>query len=292
MSDASNRWLTFQLAEYTFAVNIGMVRELLSEKDLTITRPPQAEHGIGGVARVRDDVVPVVDLRPLLGFRSMHEETNEIVQMLSDREQDHINWLTELESSVKEERPFTLQVNPNLCAFGKWYNSLIGNQSRLNEFTNGDLTLTEVIERFNQPHQRIHRIAQRVTDLVEKGDVKQAMSIIEECHDTDLKLMIDLFGRCRQLYATLRQGVLMICDWHGHHLGALVDSVDEVVIFKPDEMHDIAGLTNGNGFVDGVANLAGRDQLLQVLSIEAIFRRFVPHAAEETRQSEPELAAV
>ncbi len=44
-------------------------------------------------------------------------------KLMRQREEDHRNWLNELEKSVKEKSEFRLARDPHKCAFGRWYYS-------------------------------------------------------------------------------------------------------------------------------------------------------------------------
>lgn len=69
----------------------------------------------GGGINLRGKVLPVIDLRLRMGKNSLAEESEELVNLLELREQDHTNWLIELEASVKEKRAFKLATNPHQC---------------------------------------------------------------------------------------------------------------------------------------------------------------------------------
>jgi purine-binding chemotaxis protein CheW len=61
-----NHYLTYRLAEETYAMDIGKVREVL---DFTaITKVPSSPDFMRGVINLRGSVVPVVDLRIRLGM--------------------------------------------------------------------------------------------------------------------------------------------------------------------------------------------------------------------------------
>jgi purine-binding chemotaxis protein CheW len=65
-SIAPSQYLTYRLAEETYALNIGKVREVL---DFTaITRVPRTPDFMRGVINLRGSVVPVVDLRVRFGL--------------------------------------------------------------------------------------------------------------------------------------------------------------------------------------------------------------------------------
>lgn len=65
-SIASTQYLTYRLAEETYGLEIGKVREVLDFT--TITRVPRTPDFMRGVINLRGSVVPVVDLRVRFGM--------------------------------------------------------------------------------------------------------------------------------------------------------------------------------------------------------------------------------
>ncbi len=294
---ASGRWLIFRLAGDRFAVDIHHVRELVPLRDVTMTRPPEVPPEVEGVAQVRDQAIGVIDLRTTLGMPSIREATDRIISMLEQREQDHIHWLKELEASVTEQREFTLATDPHQCTFGKWYDQLRSDRAMLSQFTNDDLALTEVIERFDIPHQRIHAVAQQVAEKVGEGKAEEAQELIDRTRDTELKAMIELFGRCRDLFRELRKGLLVIVEHEDNVFGALVDSVDEVTTFRSEDIDDIPAMTTGPALVAGVAKAAEGGRMIQLLDIGAIAQQCcgtggLECQASESQATTPEPATV
>lgn len=66
MLKATNQYLTFTLGSEVFAVDIGMVREVLEMT--TVTRIPRTPEFICGVINLRGHAVPVVDMRIKFGM--------------------------------------------------------------------------------------------------------------------------------------------------------------------------------------------------------------------------------
>jgi purine-binding chemotaxis protein CheW len=60
------QYLTFKLADETFAVDVAKVREILEVT--TITRMPRVPEYMCGVINLRGSVVPVIDLKQKLGM--------------------------------------------------------------------------------------------------------------------------------------------------------------------------------------------------------------------------------
>jgi chemotaxis signal transduction protein len=81
---------------------------------------PNMPDFVRGAINLRGRVMPLVDLRKRLGMVSASEETSEFIRLMMQREQDHKNWLAELEASVRERREFKLTTDPhnNPTTFG------------------------------------------------------------------------------------------------------------------------------------------------------------------------------
>jgi purine-binding chemotaxis protein CheW len=69
----TRQYLTFRLADETFAVNVAKVREILDF--ISITKVPQTPDFMRGVINLRGSVVPVVDMKLKFGM----EETQKTV---------------------------------------------------------------------------------------------------------------------------------------------------------------------------------------------------------------------
>ncbi len=74
---ASNQYLTFNLGEEEFALEIAAVREVL---DMTsITKVPRTPIFMRGVINLRGNVVPVIDLRQILGMDAARIRDNDCI---------------------------------------------------------------------------------------------------------------------------------------------------------------------------------------------------------------------
>ncbi|HEY6871115.1 MAG TPA: chemotaxis protein CheW [Geobacteraceae bacterium] len=71
------QYLTFQLEEEVFALDIAKVREVLDFTD--VTRVPQTPEFMRGVINLRGNVVPVVDMRLKFGMPATPKTVNTCV---------------------------------------------------------------------------------------------------------------------------------------------------------------------------------------------------------------------
>lgn len=100
-----------------FAVATSYVREMTKLPDLASV--PDLPPDIRGVVNLRGRVLPVWDTRRRMGRRAASEDIAEFCNLMTQREQDHVNWLTALETSVRQNSEFKLTLDPHGCAFGK-----------------------------------------------------------------------------------------------------------------------------------------------------------------------------
>lgn len=225
-----------------YALPINRVHDMLSTPD--VVEIPVVPPSMRGVVNIRGSVLPLIDLRKRLGMQSAEDETAELIQMLKTREQDHRNWLAELESALKENRAFTLATDPHKCGFGKWYDT----------FRAPTFMLANHLAKFDEPHQRIHGIAKKAIDIRDEGNLEAALDVIRETRDKDLHLMIELFERAYRLFAEDNREITVVLEGKGGSLtGIAVDevmSVEEVAAADYKRLdHRAEQLTDGMGFL-------------------------------------------
>jgi purine-binding chemotaxis protein CheW len=172
-----------------------------------------------GLTKLRDKALPTIDLRVCLGLTSAGAELEEMLQFLGDRERDHLAWLTELEASVREGRPFRLATDPRKCKFGQWYYAF--------ETDNG--VLRTELERIEQPHERIHALAHEVEALSASGRRDVALARLEAARRGLLVEVIRLFESTRQVLRQEHREVGVAVTLGGAPAVLVVDSAEAVV---------------------------------------------------------------
>ena len=84
--------LVFDVADYTFGINVAKVREVLPTADITTL--PKAHSSIRGVFKLRNQVIPCVSLLDHLGI-SAASETSESKMILTDLNQQQTAFLVD-----------------------------------------------------------------------------------------------------------------------------------------------------------------------------------------------------
>lgn len=253
-------WVLFRLQKSLFGVSVSSVREMLAVPK--IVPVPKTPSHIRGVADLRDNVTTIMDLRVRLGMIPLKKEIDDLVDLMKQREQDHRKWLKELESSVRQQREFKLATDPHKCAFGKWYDT----------FTTDNLTLGHALKKFDQPHKRIHAIAEKVRGLADKGDFNGAYTIIESVRQNELSEMIKLFAETCLILNTSYREIIIVLELIDKCMGISVDSVEAVEVLSETCTEDISGIAcaRNDNCIAGICKRAKSKEVIQLIDIEKL----------------------
>ena len=99
-SAQTDQYLTFTLAEETFAVEIVKVREVID--CVHLTRVPRMPAFLRGVINLRGSVVPVIDLRLILGMPSIEKTVDTCIIIAEVSIGDEALYLGMMADSVEE----------------------------------------------------------------------------------------------------------------------------------------------------------------------------------------------
>lgn len=96
----TKQYLTFNLDQETFAVNVAEVREILDL--VTMTKVPQTPDFMRGVINLRGSVVPVVDMKLKFGLEKTEKTVNTCIIVLEVTIDGETTIVGALADSVKE----------------------------------------------------------------------------------------------------------------------------------------------------------------------------------------------
>jgi purine-binding chemotaxis protein CheW len=96
----SRQYLTFRLAQETFAVDVAKVREILDF--VSITKVPQTPDFMRGVINLRGSVVPVVDMKLKFGMEPTEKTVNTCIIVLEVIIENETTIVGALADSVQE----------------------------------------------------------------------------------------------------------------------------------------------------------------------------------------------
>ncbi len=199
---------------------------------------PQSGYGVQGVFIYRGKAATLLNFRKMLGKNTMDEEYAEFAAMLDQRKQDHINWVAELERTVKNDEKFTLATDPHKCAFGKWYDS----------YKSDGYNIMFHMKKIKEPHDNLHMAAHKVEKC--KRDCKNCphkrclREILMEVKDVYMANVLQLLDEAKTIFKDeYREMVLMVGE--ERPVGIMVDEVLAV-----ETLDDTVGASNERVVID------------------------------------------
>ncbi|MDH5358254.1 MAG: CZB domain-containing protein [Gammaproteobacteria bacterium] len=217
---------TFFVEDMMFGLDIENVL-MLGQEVNDVQRLPVEERGFCGVVKYQGEVVPVLDYAHRIGVPSGMDCKTDLLETLTAREKEHIEWLNELEKAIKTGSTFAETTNPDQCAFGKWYNN----------FETRDETLKELLVAFEEPHRTIHGLAEKLLSLRDNGKEAEALEALATARATTLSRLIALFSRARdQIQSGMRQVLLFVTlDGKTPRYALIIDEINDVINYSPSE---------------------------------------------------------
>lgn len=220
------RAFTFWVSDTLYAIDISRVLTISQEMGNIQTLPAKAK-GLVGMVEFQGNAVPVLDFANMLGFDSGVENSNELIQLLYDKEKDHIDWIEALEDSLVNGTPFVKAKDPHKCAFGQWYD----------HFKTRDETLMEVLCEFDKPHKQIHALADKLLDMKKDNQLDHALKLLSYERNITLKRLLKRFEQARtHLKESTRQVLLYVTeDGITPTVALRIDDINDVIDFKPEQ---------------------------------------------------------
>jgi chemotaxis signal transduction protein len=227
VKEANYPWVIISISNMLFGLTSKMVTSM--ELLPTITEIPHSPNYMRGMVETRGKMHPLIDARVKLGFINLKDEMQQLSNLFMERRKDHENWLNELEASVKESRAFRLTTDPHQCKFGKWYD----------KFKSDNFAFQHLLNKFKEPHEKIHKVAINVTELVMQGNTDSAQKLVDRTRDTTLSEMIHLFERASSLVLEETREIMLVLELNGKDFALTVDTVVSVEYLAKDSVQDI-----------------------------------------------------
>ena len=213
--------ITFSTSDASFAIPLEQV--LYIEKDVQRNlQVDELEEFNHGVITFQNNTVQLFDFNKLLGSENYQQMIKSMVLKLDDMEQQHKDWLDELENSLKTNTQFTKALDSNKCEFGQWCNS----------FKTDNEELTEVLQRFEAPHKKLHGLAKTLLGL-NQTDHEKAMEILSQERLSTLAELVHLFQLTKERALSSVRPIIIFVEHNGGKVTALrLDNINDIVTFE------------------------------------------------------------
>jgi purine-binding chemotaxis protein CheW len=265
--------VSFNVADEEYAFNIASVREILRVPE--ITEVPNVPAYIKGVITVREQLIPIIDLRSLLGIEELVAghitELDKIIK-------GHQQWASDLEVSLQSGEKFQGALDPTQCAFGHW---LVDNSA---------LAENEIFRNLKPLHASFHELGHELLDLADISKDKAQDRFKAEITPME-KDVIACLGQIRDSFASLIKNNqrIMVVETGALCMGFLVDSVKEVLRL-PKALIDSPpwNVSSGHQEVAGVAKIDDGKRLIMIMDEKNLIGDKESEMLDEIKKKEEE----
>lgn len=211
----------------------------LEDVDYIVPLPPEFAHsGERAEKYLAFQGVPLsfVSSWDLSGEETCYSEFAQLAAMLPQRRQDHIDWMSALEDSLRNGYAFSKARNPHECAFGKWYYG----------YRPADRQLALLLRNFEQPHAFIHGLADQLLKLSEEGKKEEALVRFQTATDTTLKDLLRLFDRTSSVLQSLQRRIAIILHRGEVRCALGADRVTDIISVPADRVSHHSDAAHGH----------------------------------------------
>jgi len=250
--------VSFQIAEEEYAFNILRVREILRVSEITAI--PDAPDYVKGLLSVRNKLLPILDLRTILGTNNLVSELHNLIDMMKD---EHKEWLQALEQTINSGTKFSKTTDPDKCELGRW----------LNNYHSSNANIMDILKQFKKPHAQLHKSAERVLEIAKRSK-DEALNYFNQETKSAFNALLSLFDELKQ---SLTQNVtedqrILVVETNGLTVGFLVDHVNEVMRIPKGVIDEVPAITLASKQgLKGVAKLNDGKRLIMIIDETNIF---------------------
>ncbi len=219
--------LQFKLGAHSFGVPLKHVLYIAKMPSEFVSRGAEVGHHFV----FEGSPLAYVSLWDALGQKSVYAEYEEMQAMLPQRRQDHLDWMSALEESIRTGAPFSKARNAHDCAFGKWFYS----------YRAEDRRLSLLLMQFEQPHVAIHALADKLLNLSGAGHGEDTLRAFEDAKNSTLAKLMGLFDSAQNLVVDLQRRIAIIVSDGANTCALGADSVRDIVTVRPECVKENTG---------------------------------------------------
>lgn len=232
-------FITFKISGANYCISSKMVSSMTMMSDLIAI--PDSPDYILGLMKHKQEIVPMLDMRTLLGMESLEHAIGRFADMIRQRKEDHIRWVKALEDSVKYDTQFTLAIDPHQCAFGKWYDSYEAPTS----------TTKNMFGRIRLPHEQLHACAIRIANTpTDNHEVRE--QILTEANKLCYEHIVPILEEVIAAYQSEIKGMAIILEDNDKLHGVMVDSVNAIEYFDYETQKEALGEQTQDNYIKSV----------------------------------------
>lgn len=258
--------LMFRVSDRIFAVDTTVVSGIMQLPE-EVTPMPDYPDYVKGVIRVRDEIVPILQMRKILNLPTAEDEYTEVAALFDKLKKDHEMWVSALVRCVKDGAPFPLSTDPHQCALGRWYDS----------YKPANQALGFHLRKLEQPHAALHHTAVEVLKHLQDGGNEQSIdAALRRASNIYMPQVLNLLDQSKDIFKNQYREMCISLTNNEVIIGLLVDDVLSVEEIREEGHIQEGGFIPKKGrLVTGVVHSAQVDGEILVLNEKQLFEDFI-----------------
>lgn len=216
--------ITFYVGATQYATPVSEVRYIEQDKRKTTRIEVNAKLG-AEVTTYQGKPVPIYDFAELMGCEAEYLKNLKLLSILKDREKDHVLWVDALEASLKTGVDFTKARDPSQCEFGKWYANFVAE----------DELLADILKDFDEPHKRIHALADDLLNMKQDGQLNKALEMLDFEKTRTLGKLIGLFQAARERLEIITRPILLYIDTGKKMIAVRLNAISDILTYYKND---------------------------------------------------------
>lgn len=247
--------VSFLVGRDEYAFDIKRVSEILKVMDITAT--PNVPDYVLGMFTIRNQLLPLLDMRGILGMPSLMSERETLLAQ-ARREEQH--WADSLLHALEAQTRFTGAVQASDTTLGKW----------LDGYNTASVEVETLVKRLKRQRAQLYDSGRRLLNAA--GDTSLAQSP-QETLSPLLNVVLDTL---QELETTMEQHIsedqrAMVVECGDLTIGYLVDWVDEVLRIPTSVIDTTPAMaTSERKELKAVAKLNQGERLIMIMDESAL----------------------
>jgi purine-binding chemotaxis protein CheW len=244
--------VSFRVGGDEYAFDIKRVSEILKVMDITAV--PNVPEYVLGMFTIRNHLLPILDMRGLLGLPSLISERHD---MLDKAREDESKWADAIRHAIEAGSRFVGVLVARESGFGKW----------LEGYNTASVEVEGLVKRLKRKRADLYHTGKRALET-STGDKEADLSFYEEHLTPALNVVLDIIGELKEsMSAHISEDQrAMVVECGDMTIGYLVDWVDEVLRIPKSLINDTPAMaTSDRKELKAVAKLDDGKRLIMIM---------------------------
>ncbi len=270
---AEEHLVSFNVGKDEYAFDIARVREIL--KVTEITAVPNVPDYVLGLFTIRNRLLPIIDLRGLLGLPRLISERHSLIDRAIVEEQ---SWAEKLKSAVNTHSHFAGVLSAKKTAFGAW----------LERYNTSSVEVEKTVKELKRKRAKLYAAAAKAVAAHDSG-TEQTQGFYEEHLEPLLNAVLDSLKELKtvMLKHVQQDQRILVVESDAMTIGYLVDNVDEVIRVPHSVIDNTPAMaTSDRKELRAVAKLQEGKRLIMIMDEAALVKSETKKMLDEiTEQS-------